>query len=272
MGTVLENSLYLRDKKNFLKLKENVTQFNSSYNGQNIIQDDIFSVLVNYARKNETILHLFRFPTDDDDFCALTCVKKGQIFVYVNSNIPLANQIFAAAHELYHIWRYISEEDESVLRKGSLLNAYVMNEEARSKEDVEANAFAGLFLVPSNALFEQMNIYGISREKQSLEDIFRLMAIFAVPYKAILLRLFEEGYMSEQQVSSFLEVNQEQRNKMSLYDADVWRWQRRTSDLVVMGGLDKLLEYNHDNDLLTDSREASDRKILAAILNKFERL
>lgn len=129
MENVLENSLFVQDSKKFQKLSCSVSQFNSLYNGNNIIQDDIFFVLTNYVRRNQKGLELLRFPTKDDDFCALTCVKKGQIFVYVNSWLPLFNQIFAAAHELYHIWCFIEEKDGSVLKKGSILNAAVMDED-----------------------------------------------------------------------------------------------------------------------------------------------
>ena len=97
MGNVLDNSLYMNDQKKFQELFQAVIQFNSLYNGNNIIQDDIFSVLTNYARKKQEDLDLFRFPTKDDDFCALTCVQKGRVFTYVNSWLPVSNQIFAAA-------------------------------------------------------------------------------------------------------------------------------------------------------------------------------
>lgn len=114
MGNVLDHSLFMQDSKKFMGLSHAVMQFNCLYNGSNIIQDDIFSILVNYARQNQKVLDIFRFPTKDDDFCALTCVQKGRIFVYINSWIPLSNQIFAAAHELYHIWCFIEEKDGSI--------------------------------------------------------------------------------------------------------------------------------------------------------------
>lgn len=269
MGSVLENSLFKKDYRQFLRIKEMAVQFNSSYNGRNIIQDDIFSILTNYAKRNQVALHVFRLAVDDEEFCAFTCVKKGRIFLYVNANLPLAKQIFAAAHELYHIWCFISEYDESVLRKGSFLNAGVIDEEMKSQEDRDANAFAGLLLVSSDSLFEQMNIYGISREHQSLEDIIRLMAIFAVPYKAMVLRLYEEGYMSEKKARAYLEMEQMEVEKKLVLEEDAWRWQRRTPELAIVGGLDKLIEYNFSYEFLTDSREASDRKILNEIMKKY---
>lgn len=107
----------MNDQKKFQELFQAVIQFNSLYNGNNIIQDDIFSVLTNYARKKQEDLDLFRFPAKDDDFCALTCVQKGRVFTYVNSWLPVSNQIFAAAHELYHIWCFL-EKKRKCFKKG----------------------------------------------------------------------------------------------------------------------------------------------------------
>ena len=268
MGTILDNSLFVQKPDKFQELSGAVEQFNVRYNGSNIIQDDIFSVLKNYARTKEIVLELLRFPTRDDDFCALTCVKKGTIFVYVNSWLPLSNQIFAAAHELYHIWCFIEEKDASVLRKGSFLNASAMEDDVKDSEDREANAFAGMLLVPAKALFEQMRIYGIPREKQSLEDIVRLMAIFSVPYKAILLRLYEERYMDIDRVKEFLEIKKEVLEKEIGYVADAERWRRCTPEVIQMGNLRQLMEQNQEHELLADSRANSDQEIYSQILQR----
>lgn len=268
MGNVLDNSLFVQRPEKFQELSGAVEQFNILYNGNNIIQDDIFSVLRNYARTKRIALELLRFPTKDDDFCALTCVRKGKIIVYVNSWLPLSNQIFAAAHELYHIWCFIEEKDGSVLRKGSFLNAAAMDEDVRNNEDREANAFAGILLVPSTTLFDQMKIYGISREQQSLEDIIQLMAIFSVPYKAILLRLYEEKYMKTDRIREFLEIKKEVLEKEIGYTVDADRWQRRTPEIVQMGTLKQMMEQNQENELLADSRVNSDQEIFAQILQR----
>ena len=271
VGSVLESSLFVQNPEKFQELSQEVTKFNSLYNGNNIIQDDIFSVLTNYARKNQETLEIFRFPTKDDNFCALTCIQKGKIFVYINSGIPLANQIFAAAHELYHIWCFIEEKDESVLRKGSFLNASIMDEEIKSREDLEANAYAGLLLAPSKALYEQTEIYGISRQEQNLEDVIRLMAIFSMPYKAILLRLYEEKYMNADKARKLLSVDKDVLKKNIGYNPDAIRWQRRTPEILQFGSLKKLIEKNVESELLTDSRAKGDLETFHRISQKYKK-
>lgn len=268
MGNILENSLYIQDNAKFEELTRDAIQFNSIYNGNNIIQDDIFSVLVNYACKNQECLNLLRFPTKDDDFCALTCVKKGKIFVYVNSWLPLSKQIFAAAHELYHIWCFIENKNRSVLREGSFLSAAAMDEDVKSREDREANAFAGLLLVPSSALREQMQIYSIDREHLSIEEIIRLMAIFAVPYKALLMRLCEDGYLDQAALMRFLAVPKNTYEKSILYTPDTERWQRRTPEILQTGSLQQLIDQNQEYELLADTRVASDLENLHKIRSR----
>lgn len=271
MGNVLDNSLFVQRFEKFQELSGAVELFNIKYNGSNIVQDDIFSILKNYARTKGISLELLRFPVKDEDFCALTCVRKEKIFVYINSWLPLSKQIFAAAHELYHIWCFIEEKDASVLRKGSLLNASDMDEDVKNNEDREANAFAGMLLVPSKILFEQMKIYGISREKQNLEDIIQLMAIFSVPYKAVLLRLYEEGYMSLERVNEFLKIKKEVLQKEIGYVVEADRWQNRTPEIIQLGSLKQLMDQNKENELLTDSRAASDQKTYVQLLQQYTR-
>lgn len=269
MGNVLDNSLFIQRPEKFQELSGAVDLFNIRYNGSNIVQDDIFSILKNYARTKGISLELLRFPVKDEDFCALTYVRKEKIFVYVNSWLPLSNQIFAAAHELYHIWCFIEEKDISVLRKGSLLNASDMDEDVKNNEDREANAFAGMLLVPSKVLFEQMKIYGISREKQNLEDIIQLMAIFSVPYKAILLRLYEEGYMNLEHVNEFLKIEKEVLKKKISYVVEAERWQNRTPEIIQLGSLKQLMDQNQEDELPTDSRAASDQKTYVQLLRQY---
>ena len=269
MGNVLDDSLFKQRPEKFCELSGAVELFNIKYNGSNILQDDIFFILKNYARTKGISLELIRFPVKDEDFCALTCVRNEKIFVYINSWLPLSKQIFAAAHELYHIWSFIEEKDTSVLRKGSLLNASDMDEYVKNNEDREANAFAGMLLVPPNALFEQMKIYGISREKQNLEDIIQLMAIFSVPYKAMLLRLYEEGYMKLGHIDEFLKLDKDFLKKKISYIAEADRWQKRTPEIIQLGSLKQLMDQNQEDELLTDSRATSDQKTYVQLLQQY---
>lgn len=261
MNEIIENSLFRKNPARFQELRKYVKEFNTSYNGSNIIQDDIFNVACNYATKNGKHLELLRLPIKDDDFCAFTCIRNGELFTVLNSALPLCKQNFAAAHELYHIWCYISDQDDTLPHRGSLLTAEDMDEVTVTQEDMEANAFAALLLVPVAALSEQIDIYGLDRKNLNLDAIVRLMDIFAVPFKAIVLRLFEEGILDERASDLLLQQGIAETLNCSMQQQNIaLRWQKRTMDTIDMGRLPALLQQNQDANRLPECRITEDKQ------------
>ena len=127
-------------------------------------------------------LEILRYPFKDDELWAFIFVKKDTLFLCVNSDLAICKQIFAVAHELYHIHCYAEDIDPDTITCGSLLDSKTVDDLAVSKEDLEANAFAGLILMPDRMLDEQLKLYGIAGEKISLDDVLILMDLFALPY------------------------------------------------------------------------------------------
>ena len=80
----------------------------------------------------------------------------------------------------YHIHCYAEDIDPDTIACGSLLDSKTVDDLAVSKENLEANAFAGLLLMPDNMLDEQLKLYGIVREKISVDDVLTLMDLFAL--------------------------------------------------------------------------------------------
>lgn len=156
MSNVLEDSLFVSQNKKFDEIQSIVRQFSAEYVGNSIIKDNIFAVIQNYARKKEIALELLRYPIHDDELWALTFLKQDTIFVCVNTALPLCKQFFAAAHELYHIYCYVENADQSYIKNGSMLDSATGDETGRTQEDLEANAFAGLLLMPDQLLHEQI--------------------------------------------------------------------------------------------------------------------
>ncbi len=81
----------------------------------------------------------------------------------------------------------------------------VMKQEER-RRIWEANAFAGLLLMPDQLLHEQILLYGLDKDLVTVDSVLMLMDMFAMPYKAVVLRLFESGNISHQQAEKLLEV------------------------------------------------------------------
>ena len=159
MNNVLEDSLFVSQTKKFDEIQSIVRQFSAEYVGNSVIKDNIFAVIQNYARKKEIALEMLRYPIHDDELWALTFLKQDTIFVCVNTALPLCKQFFAAAHELYHIYCYVENADQSYIKNGSMLDSATGDETGRTQEDLEANAFAGLLLMPDQLLHEQILLY-----------------------------------------------------------------------------------------------------------------
>lgn len=269
MNTVIENSLYKNNPSQFQELRKCAKEFCASYIGNNIIQDDIFSVIRNFAEKNGNHLELIKLPIQDDDFCAFTCIRSGELFTVLNSSLPLCKQIYAVAHELYHIWCYISDLDDMLTHSGSLLTADHLDDDSVSQEDMEANAFAALLLVPSSALMEQMDVYDIDRRNISLNDVVKLMDIFAVPFKAMVLRLLEESLLDEHTADQLIQQGSDDGLMRSMSRQNVaLRWQKRSSE-VDLGLLTSLLQQNQEEGRLPDNRIDEDRKLLYEMIARY---
>ena len=258
MCKVLENSLFVKDKKKYKVITECVTRFNSLYNKNNIIRDDIFNILENYVTRHDMPFSLLRYPIKDKELCACTFIRKGCMFVMVNSDLPLSKQIFAAAHELYHIYCYLEENDPVLLQTGSILESNVLDDAAKEVEDMEANAFAGLLLAPPDRIDEQMRIYGIKRGEISLQDVLMLMEIFAIPYKAIVLRLFEDGIISEAEAREFFTMPQKEILDQIELTGKAARWQQIPQTPIRLGSLMEKMKAAEDLESVREERMKDD--------------
>ncbi len=272
MCKVLDNSLYIKDHKKYIKISECVTSFNSLYNKNNIVQDDIFNVLENYVARHNMPFELLRYPIGDAELCACTFIRQGRMFVMINSAISLSKQIFAAAHELYHIYCCLEEKDYALLQSGSILESEVIDDEAKELEDVEANAFAALLLAPKDRLEEQSDVYHLSYKNVSLPVILKVMDIFAIPYKATVLRLFEEEKINIKTAKKFLQIDSDEINKQIEVTGKAARWQVIPKNLIRFGSLSEKMYDLEQWEGVRDERLKSDRARLHEIVNMLGKL
>lgn len=270
MPKTLSGSLFAQDKGRFEQLRKEVVGFNSNYNGSNIVQDDIFHVIENYIKQQQWDFELLRYPIQDRELCACTFLREGHVFVMLNAKIPLSKQIFAAAHELYHIYRYFEDENNALADHGSILTSDILDEAAVVQEDLEANAFAGLFLAPDSALREQIRIYKINKGDITITDILVLVDIFAIPYKAMVIRLYEEELIEKERAIALLETPAEEIEKLIQLTGRSKRWSSIPVDCNSYGSLLENIAVNEKYEVLTDSRLLSDRERIQEIMATFD--
>ncbi|TYP57459.1 ImmA/IrrE family metallo-endopeptidase [Thermosediminibacter litoriperuensis] len=252
MHDLIKECVFRNDKEQFNNIEDKAIGFADRYIGSGvIIQDDIFNIIKNY----EQDVNLLLFPIPDDEICGFICNYKGKLFIYVNTNLPLEKQIFTAAHELYHL----------LFNRDQLENGYshmIKQDDLDGKqEERTANLFAALLLVPRTLLKEQIEILKIDPAKLNLLDIIRLMDVFAVPYKTMILRLYETGFLRDKDADKWLQVPDRDENEGVLYEIRKHeiglRWQERTR-IIKYGNLKALIMDNNDEELIPKAKAEKD--------------
>lgn len=163
-----------------------------------IIGVQIFSILSQFAR-------VIYYPIGINAPWGFTRIngKKNTVyyskpFVAINSSLNIECQVFAAAHELYHIW---------FEKKPDYLPANLLADQNIEITEKRANRFAAEFLVDELLLRQEMLIYGI--KKISLKTILQLSSLFSVPYRTMVKRLFEIGEIDDAEQANFLAETEE---------------------------------------------------------------
>lgn len=268
MNKLIENCLFLKDIDRFNTLRTKALDFRSAYIGDSIVRDSIFDVIQNYVKSKNCEIKLLKFPIEDAELWAFTCLKDGIIFVTINTALPFNNQIFAAAHELYHIYKYIEDSQNEYIEKGSILTRKDFDEEDVSEEDREANAFAALILAPKEQIEQQVKITGRNFTDSDLYDLIHFMDYFAMPYKAMVLKLFECGRYNEEQADILLESGSRKTVEEAYVHDCGTRWLEPTYENN-LASLKALVELNRDSNNITESRAEEDLNFLKALEEKF---
>lgn len=180
-----------------------------------IIGTQIFSILGNYAR-------VIYYPFGEKapwGFTRISGSKNdsglGKPFVAINTSIPVPCQVFAAAHELYHLW-YEQQAD--------VLPPDLLDEDEKEANEKKANRFAAEFLVNENMLRQEIETYKL--KKFSIKTILQLADLFVFPYRAMVKRLHEIGLIRDEERERYLTESEEtirqykKRYGFSLGEAD----------------------------------------------------
>lgn len=268
MMSDIDQILFSKQNKRFCEVEETAKTVSLLYSGNPMIRDSIFSVIGNYARKNELPIEILRYPFHDDELWAFTFLKKGTIFICINSGLSLCKQIFATAHELYHIYCFGEDTDQNTIRNGSLLKGEAVDN-AVVQEELEANAFAGLILMPLKSVRDQIELLGIQEKSISLDDVLMMMDAFAIPYKACILRLYECGVIGEAKARELYDKNWKEIQDRIYLTGKAKRWQLDGSGTELFGTLLEDFAYNCENDFLTESRKESDQVFISSLKDRY---
>ena len=251
------------------KVRERAEAFLAAYVGSNILQDDIFPVIENYARRKGTVLELLRIPVQDPEFFSCSFVRRGRVFVIVNSAIPLGKQNYSAARELWKIRQFLDGEDPAFSENGSFYwKGSSGDTTIQNPDDQEAEAFAGMLLVPVEKLDQQIRIYGLSPRDISTEDVLTLVEIFAVPYEVMVRRLLEEHLITKEESMDLLSVDPEELEEFMTCTGKAQRWSSSTPGLVKYGSMLENVRAAKVIGGVTQEKADQDREKFEKILKK----
>lgn len=168
------------------------------------VREHIFEIL----RKEAKVI-MFPLPEEEGlDGFHVERVVDGEIraFVYINSAKYFEKNIFCAAHELGHTEKIDDQIETAIgIKSGSF-----------SDDDVDEimNRFAAELLMPEQDFKEQTKVaFDIffkdrnnSTQAELLSVIVYLMDHYYVPYKAVVMRLYEVGILTDKGLKAFVEL------------------------------------------------------------------
>jgi len=175
------------------------TQLSKNSKHKDIIGDQVFKLL----EQNCRVLY---YPLEDDDVWGFTERIRGQLFVCINTSITYEKQIFAAAHELYHIWFDEKNAHEVILSS----NLEETDPGHIDINELKANRFAAEFLAETKLLEQEIARYGIATGVISIKEVLQLCDIFTIPYKTMARRLHEIGIVEISTLAKLLSATEEE--------------------------------------------------------------
>lgn len=269
MGDVMDQILFSKQNKRYREIEDIAQTVLTLYSGSLMTRDGVFDIIRNYGRKNEQPIQILRYPFNDDGLWAFTFLKGGTIFICINTGLSLCKQFFATAHEFYHIYCFCEDQDLNTIRNGSILKGETVDSVTSDQEEIEANAFAGLLLMPSKAIRDQIALLGINEKRISLDEVVMLMDVFAIPYKACVLRLYECGIVSVGKARELYETEWNEILAKIKLTGRAKRWQLDGSGTEQFGTLLEDFSYNCEDENLVNTRERCDREFISLLKERF---
>lgn len=230
-------------------IREVVSQIRAEYVIQDaVLREYIFRILEQYC----TVLY---YPIEGERNSGFHVKKivKDQLedFVYINTAKPLGEQVFAAAHELGHIWRVAQKVWEKVGSKEAL--------ERQMEEDI-TNRFAAELLMPQEVFRKAFRAHLKEAGCMSTEIgedelvcvMVHQMSDFLVPYDAVRKRLHETGVIPDFTKNKLKENQKRILKKVAIYSRDINSSLERPTMIKTIPSIRGLIEKAEETNSLEE--------------------
>ena len=219
-----------------------------------VIRDDVFAIL------REECIVLF-YPLNDNgvEGCHMIKPVSGEMkqFVFINTTKAVQEQTWTAAHELGHVWQvdiYVTERlDQCELDCESLVNRFAAELLLPEK----------IFRKVLNHKLDEYNYKGpVMSKNMMVRLVTYLMNYFCTPYKAIIRRFSELGYIAKSAEAKYLDGFKEQS---ALYERLIKENQYTRLETVnmaySMGSIEQDINLLEKNEVYSDKKVARLREI-----------
>lgn len=162
------------------------------------VSDFYFKMGMNYEKDLLNIMMIVRplflkkkylvleMPFKDKEIGAICYKRDSYGYTILNSKLSKVSGNFALAHEIFHV--FYQEK-----LPGKRVELYMNEHYLEYEEEMQANLFAGILLMPTPSYVEMFKKF---KNEQSEEDSYitvfcKLMSYFEVPYMAAVIRAYE---------------------------------------------------------------------------------
>lgn len=151
-----------------------------------------------YLNKNTNVI---LYPSRAKGYGGLVCYRNKRFYIHINTLQPKVYENFMWAHEFYH---YYFEKDKIKDHSNqTFIDNSFLNENERSP-----NLFASEILINSYVLNEKFKRIQQEYSKETLgRQILHLIPSIEVPYKAIVIKLAQDGLISLNEAKSVIDFD-----------------------------------------------------------------
>ncbi|MED3813408.1 ImmA/IrrE family metallo-endopeptidase [Priestia megaterium] len=188
---------------------------------------------------------LIEAPINDDSFGGFIRSTNTKKFIcYINTEQPRIYQNFTLAHELYHVLTLQGIKESIHMVKAGLDD---------DLDERKADYFASVLLMEEHTV---LNFYQQLKDKDELTKIIKSVFRFKVPFKAVLIRLYELKLIGIDTLEEFFDQKINLKEKFKALGLDPSSIEK--SKVVIFKDLDSLME----NTSLPDSAHEVNKTVL----------
>lgn len=161
--------------------------------------------------------YILLYPLKTRKIAGFTRKQRDTIQIFVNTSFNLSFQVFATAHELYHLIDLKEKSIDKFIICNNQDISESIDDSGSSIEEMKANYFAAAFLMPKVVIENRFS--NLKNRKYSEVDlvleIMKLQYEYEIPYKTILKRLKELGI-----------IGNEKYHKLKDYDEQILEYSK----------------------------------------------